>query len=91
MEEIVNTLKAQAQSAGKKIGIYASKYMWGKIFGSSDKCAKFSAYPLWYPRYDLKPDFSDWSSFAGWQKPLVKQFKGTTTLCSAGVDLNFRA
>jgi hypothetical protein len=46
--------------------------------------------PIWYAHYDNLPNFSDWKPFGGWQKPNIKQYKGTVTLCGVnGVDLNF--
>lgn len=59
--------------------------------GSRSACAKFTDVPLWYAHYDNVASFSDWSSvsFGGWSKPAIKQYKGDTTLCGAGVDLNF--
>lgn len=42
---------------------------------------------LWYAHYDDSPSFSDYTEFGGWKDPHMKQFKGTTTECDAGVDL----
>lgn len=85
LEELVQELVKK----GKKVGIYASHYMWQTIFGSATACAKFSAHPLWYAHYDNVQSFSDFTEFAGWTKPYAKQYKGTTTLCNTGVDLNW--
>ena len=42
-----------------------------------------------WPNYDDNPSLSvDWHDFGGWTKPYSKQYKGTTRLCNAGVDLN---
>lgn len=35
------------------------------------------------------PSFSDWSPFAGWQSPAMKQFEGDASVCGADVDLNW--
>ena len=70
--------------------MYASKYMWGKIMGGTDMCMKFASLPLWYAHYDKNPSFSDWVAFGGWKEPQIKQFQGTTALCDASVDLNYK-
>jgi len=76
---------------GKKVGIYASRYMWGSIFGSYDFCPQAAVgVPLWYAHYDDKPSFSDFVPFAGWKTPMIKQYKGTSSLCGASVDRNWR-
>jgi len=67
-------------------GIYSSNSQWSPIMGGS---TAFSKYPLWYAHYDYKDNFSDFSPFAGWSKPNIKQYQGTTSVCSASVDLNF--
>lgn len=72
------------------MGIYASNHMWNVIMGGQNRCAKFMDLPIWYAHYDNLPNFSDWKPFGGWQKPNIKQYKGTVTLCGVnGVDLNF--
>jgi GH25 family lysozyme M1 (1,4-beta-N-acetylmuramidase) len=78
------------QQLGKKIGIYASSYMWNQIMGASDRCNKFVDLPLWYPHYDNVTSFSDFKPFGGWTKPDIKQYQGTVVLCGIdGVDLNY--
>lgn len=57
--------------------------------GSPSNCAKFSDFPLWYAHYDGIPSFSDFKPFGGWTKPTIKQYKGTSSLCGASVDLNY--
>jgi hypothetical protein len=40
-------------------------------------------------RYDGHSDPNyDWKSFGGWKEATIKQWKGTTSLCGVGVDLN---
>ncbi len=87
LTEIVNRVKYH----GKTVGIYASTYMWQTIMGSATACTGLGAYELWYAHYDNSPSFSDFKSFGGWTKPAFKQFAGTTSLCGAGVDKNYRA
>lgn len=84
--ELINELKAK----NKKVGIYASRYMWGSIFGSYDTCGQASVnIPLWYAHYDNVPSFSDFIAFAGWKTPSFKQYLGTSSLCGASVDRNW--
>ena len=85
--ELVNAVKAQ----GKVPGIYASHYMWTEIFGTASACPHYTSVAMWYAHYDGKETFDDYAalSFGGWTKPTVKQYKGTTTKCNAGVDLSF--
>lgn len=83
--DIANTIKGH----GKNVGIYATSYMWQTIMGAKNACPGVSNFQLWYAHYDNSASFSDFSSFGGWSKPNIKQYKGDTTLCGAGVDLNF--
>jgi len=76
----------QAVSMGVKHGIYSSKAQWTPIMCST---TKFASLPIWYAHYDNNPSFSDWVNFGGWTKPAIKQFQGDTTVCGAGVDVNF--
>lgn len=53
------------------------------------KCG-FESLPLWWARYDGQETwYNDWQAFGCWSKPTVKQYQGTTSLCGAGVDLNW--
>lgn len=83
-QELVDACNNQASSCG----IYSSKVQWEGIMGS-DSYAYGSNLPLWYAHYDGKADFSDFTAFGGWTKPYAKQYAGTTTLCSMGVDMNY--
>jgi|JI9StandDraft_2_1071091.scaffolds.fasta_scaffold189818_2 GH25 family lysozyme M1 (1,4-beta-N-acetylmuramidase) len=86
LTELVDRVKHH----GKSVGIYASKYMWQGIMGSFTACPALGSEDLWYAHYDNNPSFSDFSSFGGWKTPHVKQFQGTSTLCGAGVDKNYK-
>ncbi len=86
----LNELIARIKSHGKAPGIYASRYMWQSIMGSFTACTAPGAHPLWYAHYDNSASFSDFQAFGGWTKPHMKQYQGDTTLCSAGVDKNFK-
>ena len=82
----LQTMVHTAQQMGVHVGIYTSAYQWGGIGGTSPALAGL---PLWYSHYDDSPSFSDWRAFAGWQHPAIKQYRGTTSVCGASVDLNF--
>lgn len=49
----------------------------------------FQSFPIWYAHYDGSASFSDFSGFAGWSSPAMKQFSGNGEICSLGVDLNW--
>lgn len=74
--------------SGAACGVYASASQWNAIFGSTSYCYG-SNYPLWYAHYDNNPSFSDFSEFGCWSTPWAKQYMGTTTVCSTGVDLDY--
>ena len=85
-QQLVNEVK----KSGKSIGLYASRYMWTTIMGGTDKCTFFGNLPLWYAHYDKNPSFDDWTAFGGWSHPTIKQYQGTTPMCDASVDLNYK-
>jgi len=74
------------QDFNATVGVYTSIRQWGPIMGNS---TAGSVFPLWYARYDNKPDFSDFVPFGGWTVPSVKQFQGDQIICNASVDVNF--
>lgn len=84
IQAMVNELNA----LGVHFGIYTSKSQWTPIAGGS---TAFKTYPLWYPHYEspANPSYSDWVPFGGWTTPAVKQYAGTTSICSASVDKNY--
>lgn len=86
LRQMVSAVK----SAGKEVGIYASHYMWGNIFGSVTNCPDFTGVPLWYPHYDHVQSFADFQAFGSWKTPNIKQYAGTTNMCGGSVDLNFK-
>lgn len=74
----------------KKVGIYASRYMWSSIYGSFTACPNAATnVALWYAHYDNTPSFADFQAFGGWKTPTIKQYEGTTSLCGASVDRNW--
>eukprot|EP01120_Amphizonella_sp_Union-15-10_P009698 TRINITY_DN3737_c1_g1_i1.p1 TRINITY_DN3737_c1_g1~~TRINITY_DN3737_c1_g1_i1.p1 ORF type:complete len:229 (+),score=39.59 TRINITY_DN3737_c1_g1_i1:31-687(+) len=81
--EFFTGLVDEAKSLGVKIGVYSSESQWIPIFGN---WAGGASLPLWYAHYDDVPSFGDFSPFAGWSRPSIKQFAGTTSICGIGVD-----
>eukprot|EP00347_Sterkiella_histriomuscorum_P023175 403335663 len=85
LSETISAIK----SHGKVPGIYSNYYMWESIMGGAGACSALSGVTLWYAHYDNSASFSDFKSFGGWSRPNIKQFKGDTTACGVGVDLNY--
>jgi len=82
----LNDMVTEGKALGVSLGIYSSASQWSPIMGGS---TKFSSLPLWYAHYDNSASFSDFSPFGGWSKPAIKQYAGTTAICSASVDKNY--
>jgi len=70
----------------KRMGVYSSRYEWGLVMGGYSGPTE---YPIWYANYDGVPSFANFPSFAGWTRPAMKQFAGSSGMCSASVDLNW--
>jgi len=68
------------------VGIYSSSSQWSPIMCGT---TQFKSYQLWYAHYDNSPSFSDFSSFGGWTKPAIKQYAGTTSICSTSIDKDY--
>jgi len=81
-------LRDSCKSLGVTCGIYSSASQWSAIFGSTSYCYG-SDLPLWYAHYDNLASFSDFTTFGCWTTPHAKQYVGTTTVCSMGVDKNY--
>eukprot|EP01100_Stratorugosa_tubuloviscum_P011995 TRINITY_DN54_c1_g1_i4.p1 TRINITY_DN54_c1_g1~~TRINITY_DN54_c1_g1_i4.p1 ORF type:complete len:225 (-),score=110.25 TRINITY_DN54_c1_g1_i4:70-720(-) len=81
--QFATDLANQAEAMGQVVGVYTSKSQWDPIMGSWSGLSK---YALWYPHYDGSASFSDFVAFGGWTKPAIKQYAGTTSICSASVD-----
>jgi len=79
-------LVSEAKAAGVHLGVYTSESQWSPIMGDY---SAGSPYPLWYAHYDDQPNFGDFSPFGGWGHPAIKQYQGTSSVCGAGVDLNW--
>ncbi|EDR27464.1 lysozyme, putative [Entamoeba dispar SAW760] len=85
-QELIDT----ALGMGIVSGVYSSQYYWGCIFGSGYSYGPAASLPLWYAHYDNWASFGDFSSFGGWSWPTMKQYRGDVSICSAGVDYNYR-
>ncbi|EGC32614.1 hypothetical protein DICPUDRAFT_81570 [Dictyostelium purpureum] len=81
-----NELISGLESVGAHIGIYTSESQWIPIMGD---WAGGASYPLWYAHYDGNPSFSDFSPFAGWSSPAIKQYNDQGLNCGVGADLNW--
>eukprot|EP01138_Halocafeteria_seosinensis_P011080 gb/GECG01011316.1/.p1 GENE.gb/GECG01011316.1/~~gb/GECG01011316.1/.p1 ORF type:complete len:169 (+),score=7.92 gb/GECG01011316.1/:1-507(+) len=81
-----NGLVSELEKHGQVIGVYTSESQWIPIMGDWSGGSRF---PLWYAHYDGEKSFSDFRAFGGWSKPNMKQYAGSTTLCSSGVDLTW--
>lgn len=85
-EAFFKSLLAGAKQAKVHLGIYSSASQWTSIFSAGFNAG--AGYPLWYAHYDHRDNFSDFKPFAGWSKPAIKQYAGTTTICGGPfVDL----
>ncbi len=54
-----------------QVGVYTSAYMWSRWMNNTTRWSKL---PLWYARYDDKQDMNDFEPFAGWTRPVMKQY-----------------
>jgi len=87
--QFFESLRAQARgyaASGLSVGIYTSRSQWAPIVGPTYNGG--ADFPVWYAQYNSNQNFNDWVPFAGWQVPLIHQYKGTTMQCGASVDLN---
>eukprot|EP01087_Luapelamoeba_hula_P006378 TRINITY_DN1645_c0_g1_i1.p1 TRINITY_DN1645_c0_g1~~TRINITY_DN1645_c0_g1_i1.p1 ORF type:complete len:218 (+),score=23.67 TRINITY_DN1645_c0_g1_i1:43-696(+) len=84
IEELLEAVKAHGQHAS----IYTSASQWIPIVGSWDAPGR-SGVRLWYANYDSAENFNDFREFGGWRRPSYKQYRGSVSLCGAGVDLNW--
>ena len=85
IKELVSAVKAR----GKKVGLYATGFMWNQIFGNRTACQELGSEPLWYAHYDGKETLTDFVPFGGWTKPLIKQFADGPAVCGANIDHNY--
>jgi len=86
-QNFMNELAGSAQEIfGDKLGgIYTNANGWNSIFGDWDEWGNL---PLWWAYWDYSPSFDNFSPFAGWSKPAIKQYVGDTSVCGLDVDLD---
>ena len=84
-----NLVNACNSRTDVRCGIYSSYYQWESLFGTATGYCYDQSKQLWYAHYDGVRSFSDFVSFGCWTSPWAKQYQGTTTLCSQGVDLDY--
>eukprot|EP01104_Vermistella_antarctica_P014598 TRINITY_DN4625_c0_g1_i1.p1 TRINITY_DN4625_c0_g1~~TRINITY_DN4625_c0_g1_i1.p1 ORF type:complete len:231 (+),score=15.85 TRINITY_DN4625_c0_g1_i1:92-784(+) len=82
-------MMSAAESLYTYYGLYASKREWAIIFGDSCNFTSGTKVPLWYPSYNIIPNFSDFTPFGGFSFPTAKQYAGDVFLCGHNVDLNY--
>ena len=85
LAEAIDTVNSLYKGCGLDscVGIYASESQWSPIMCNT---SQFANYPLWYAHYDNNPSFSDFTPFGGWTEPNIKQYEGTTSICSTQID-----
>eukprot|EP01112_Ceratiomyxa_fruticulosa_P022972 TRINITY_DN8594_c0_g1_i1.p1 TRINITY_DN8594_c0_g1~~TRINITY_DN8594_c0_g1_i1.p1 ORF type:complete len:179 (+),score=30.66 TRINITY_DN8594_c0_g1_i1:112-648(+) len=68
--------------------VYTSASQWEPIMG--DNFTGGSDFPLWYAHYDDNPSFSDFSPFANWMVPVIKQYTDSGSDCGfSGLDVDW--
>jgi len=85
--KFIGELVDEVKNQNYPVGIYASASQWNPITNSSTELGDIE---LWYPHWDKKENFTDFKAFGGWKAPVMKQYEGTTTVCSVGIDKNWR-
>ena len=88
-QQFIQGLVDKGMSMGMEAGIYSSASGWTEIVGHSWSYPSSKGLPLWYAHYDGKQDFSDFSSFGGWNAPAIKQYYGDKSSCGVGIDYNW--
>ncbi|XGW13090.1 hypothetical protein V3C99_013602 [Haemonchus contortus] len=85
----LNDIFIRASLDGMQVGVFTNKDDWTQITNG----AKVNNAMLWYWSVEgpgsanmTQPDFNDFTPFAGWTAPSVKQFVQSDTIC--GVTLN---
>ena len=88
LHEIFNTARSLYNGCGNNncIGMYTSASQWNPICCGD---TSFSQYQLWWPRYDGSASSANWSAFGGWSWFNIKQYQGTTSICSTEIDYDY--
>ena len=74
--------------SGTKLGVYTNYYNWQDIVGLDWDYASSAGLNLWYAHYDNSRSFSDFKTYGGWTKPVMKQYLGDKSSCGVGLDYN---
>lgn len=64
----------------------ASHTQWESVTGNSEA---FRSLPLWFALYNGVKSLDFTTPFGGWHNPVMKQYSGTSSLCGAGVDMDW--
>ena len=84
----IQGLMDELSNQGVNYGIYTNYYNWQSITnlwtGPAD-----SGVQLWWAYYDGEANFNDYSGFADWSGPNIKQFAGDVNVCGVDVDQNW--
>nr|CAD2185818.1 unnamed protein product [Meloidogyne enterolobii] len=87
IDEMVNTLEERK----RPYGFYTDKYNWHEITGNT---RKYNDTPLIYYHFDDKNNFDDYNEygypFGGWEKPTMKRYIDTATICEIEVSNIFK-
>jgi len=89
--KFVQAVVKKCNETGMELGVYSGLGVWESVFGKAGfDGGSLKKLPLWYSHYDDDPSFKDWPSvkFGGWEKPAIKQYKGSTPYCKTTVDFN---
>jgi hypothetical protein len=88
LSEAISTIDSMYKGCGLSscVGIYTGESQWSPIMCNT---SEFSSHSLWWAYYDYEASFSDFSPFGGWSVPSMKQYKGTTYICSTAIDEDY--
>ena len=73
------------EAASFPVGLYTGQWYWPTYMANT---AEFAAYPLWHSEYPYDEHLIPSVAYGGWSRVAIHQYKGSTTLCGKGVDLN---
>ena len=85
-------LLSTGQAHGKVVGIYSSSYEWSQVFfGDTGACSQPAQNntQLWYAHFDNTQSFSDFTSFGGWNSPVMKQYADSCPYCGVSADMDW--
>jgi hypothetical protein len=88
LSDAINEINSLYKGCGLSscVGIYTSESQWSPIMCNT---FEFSRHQLWWAYHDYEASFSDFTPFGGWGEPNMKQYKGTTYICSTAIDEDY--